>query len=488
MPRRLLRGIIDFGDNKLSEAHIARNYKALSRSRYEWNHPDERKIFNFIKAFTNEHLEPPSAATIRDFFERVGDNELSVLEKLKDIEAAIVYKSKDYYTLLDNLQDDQSQNQLRVLLKDAEEIAIKGRIIDKEVVKGVRASIQYLSEKAHELIPPDSSAITDGDVTQDAPLEWEAYKLAKVSKANVYGVPTGIDHVDTVCHGIKRGELWVHAAEPGGLKTTFALNWAYNAITRYRANVLYVSLEMKYEHLRKILCAIHTSNGIFKRQGYNSLDYRKIRDGELTPDEEAFYQMALHDLENNPEYCRLKVWAPDKDISVQDIRVYAEQLNKSMDLGLLVIDQDELVKPNKTYRDYIVERNSVMRDLKMMALHYNGGAGVPVVDLHQINRDGMSTAEKGKGKAEAEGRYSMRHLAYANQVERSADYITTSYATKEMKEQGFGIIDNMKNRDNMLFDHTRIGVDMSCHRIRNWDPAATGFGGEVSQDELAQYV
>jgi replicative DNA helicase len=487
MTKRLLRGVIDFDDNKLTLDQITSNYKSLIRSGFEWPNPDEGRIFDFIRSFANENLEPPTAATIRDYFER--SEELGALEKLKDIQAAIAYKRRDYYALLKDLQEQQSQNKVRSLLKETEEIVVKGRIVDKKSIKGVKAGVNYFNEKIYEIIPPETNAVTEGDVTQDAPLEWEAYASAKRNKSKVYGVLTGIDDIDRICHGIKRGELWVHAAEPGGLKTTFALNWAYNAITRYRTNVCYVSLEMKYEHLRKILCAIHTSNGIFRRQGYKSLDYRKIRDGELTPDEEAFYELALKDLETNPEYCRLKVFAPDKDVNVQDIRVHCEHLHKNLDLGLLIVDQDELVQSMRTTRDYLVDRNSVMIDLKKLAMHFNGGEGVPVLDLHQINREGMTNAEKGRGKPEEEGRYRMNHLAYSNQVERSSDYITTTYSTKEMKESGYGIVGNLKNRDNMLFNLGRIGVDMSCHRLRNWDPEqSSDISVDLGQDDVGDFA
>ncbi len=468
MPKRLLRGVIDFGDGRLSIDNQNVNYQRLVRSGFEWHNPDERKLFTFIKEYVQENHEPPSAAILRDFFERM--NELTVTEKLEDVRAVEVYVRTHYDTLLKSLLEEQNQNKVRKLLQEVEEIATKGRIINKVPVKGVKEALLYFNQKIYEAIPTSSNAVTEGDVLHDTAETWDEYQQAKVNKTNIYGRFTGLEAVDKVCHGIKRGELWVHAAAPGQLKTTFAVNWAYNLVTRYRANVLYVSLEMKYEHLRRLTSVLHTANGIFRAQGFKPLDYRKVRDGDLaTAEEEAFYKAALEDFSTNPEYHRFRIWAPDHDVTIGDIRVYAELLQKSMDIGLIVIDHGGLVKAQKAHKDYTVELNSVLRDSKKLALHFNGGQGVPVLMLFQINRQGQDMVEKKVGTPD-EGRYAFSALAYANEAERSADYVTTTYHNDALKKQGVTIMANLKNRDNDLFPLTRVRVDFECRRMRNWEP------------------
>lgn len=413
MPKRLLRGVIDFGDNKISVEELNVNYKRLAASNYEWANIDERKLWTFIKGYFQNNHEAPSAALIHDWFER--NNELTVTDKLTDLRSVEAYVRTHYATLLEQLAEDQNKQRVRKLLQEVEEIVTKGKIVNKETIKGVKAGLLYFNQKIYEAIPQESNAMTEGDVTQDANSQWMEFQEAKINKGKVYGRFTGIEKIDTVCHGVKPGEMWVHAAAPGQLKTTFALNWGYNLITRYRANVLYVSLEMKYQHLRKMVGVMHSTNGRFRAQGYKSLDYRKVRDGELqTAEEEAFYKTVLEDLEKNPEYHRFKVWAPDHDVTIGDIRVYAELMQKSMDVGLIVIDHGGLVKSSRPHKDYTIELNSVLREAKKLALHFNGGAGVPVLMLFQINRQGLDTVEKKKGTAD-EGRYGFSALSYANE-------------------------------------------------------------------------
>jgi len=266
-----------------------------------------------------------------------------------------------------------------------------------------------------------------------------------------------------VCHGLKRGEMWVHAAFAGELKTTFALNWAYNLVTRYRTNVFYVSLEMPYEQLRRIVAVMHSANGRFKAMGKKPLDYRKVRDGELPAEDEPFLQEVLKDFDENPDYCRFEIWSPDRDVTIDDIRIEAELLHKQMDVGFLVIDHGGLVEPKRKHSSYTIELNSVLKDAKKLALHFNGGEGLAVLMLFQINREGKDAADK------AEGKYKMRALSYANEAERSADVISTTYLNDDHRDNGTSTCCCLKNRDNPLFGTHLISVIFSCRRMKNND-------------------
>lgn len=467
MSKRLLRGVVDFGDGRLPSESQHANWQRLSRANFEWLNPDERKIAEFIKEYTQENLEPPNADIIREFFERL--NELTVVDKLQDIKSVEVYGNRTHYaSLLKKLVEDQNLVSFKRILQDVEEIATKGRIVNKETLKGTKQALLYFNQNVYKALPTESNVRTEGDVLVDAPQAWEEYQFVKANRGKAYGRVTGLDHVDKTCHGCKNGELWVHAGAPGELKTSFAMNWCYNLVTRYRSNVLYVSLEMKYEHLRRLACVLHTSNGKYLERGLKPLDYRKVRDGELSPEEEAFYKESLEDFETNPNHCRFKVWSPDHDVTINDIRIYAELMHKSLEIGMIVIDHGGLVKAAKSHKDYTVELNTVLRDSKKLALHFNGGAGIPVLMLFQINRQGKESVDKKKGK-EDEGVYTMSALAYSNEAEKSADYITTTYLNDDLRRQGATILANLKNRDNNLFSATKVRVDFSCRRLFNWD-------------------
>lgn len=205
------------------------------------------------------------------------------------------------------------------------------------------------------------------------------------------------------------------------------------------------------------------------------MDYRKIRDGELTDAEEDFYEMVLKDFNNCPDYARFEIWAPDRDVDINDIRVHAEILHKQLEIGFIVLDHGALMESRKKHRDYTIELNAVLRDAKKLALHFDNGAGVPILMLFQLNRQGKDDADKN------EGRYKMKALSYANEAERSADVVTTTYLNDEHRANGTTVVCCLKNRDNPFFVPFLAAVDFRCRRLFNHESTIPGFS--VSEDE-----
>lgn len=491
--KRLLRSILDVG-GAVSQENLTANYTKLKASPLTWDRPEDQKISDFVDSYFQARLELPAIQTLADFF---GDD-TEIRERLKDIAAAESYVRTNFAHLLESLVERQNQIKATALLKEAHEIITKGLVIEegKEKVqkKGVREGLLHFTTKANELIIPEFNARIRGDLRLDGQQVWDEYLLAKVNKDKVWGKFTGLNNIDTICHGLKRGEMHVHAAFAGHLKTSFATNWCYNLVTRYRTNVFYASFEMKYEHIRRLIYVIHSTN--MRWQGrdpskhqcsacpHTPLDYRKVRDGELTPEEELFYQLVIDDFCNNPEYCQFIVWAPDQDVSIDDVRLEAEMKHKELEIGFVVLDHGGLMEPRKKKRnkDYVVELNSILRDSKKFALHFNHGEGVPLLMLFQINRMGLDDADKNDGV------YKMKALTYANEAEKSADVITTTYLDDqvggEYRKNLHTKFSNLKNRDNPLFEPFLASVNFRSRRITNLDTTAnTGTGMSVEEQD-----
>jgi len=179
--KRLLRGVVDFGDGKLTQDQIAVSWERLVRSGIEWPNPDERKLFTFIKEYVQENHEPPNAAAIRDFFERL--NELTVTEKLLDVKAVEVYTRTHYETLLKSLLEEQRGKRFAKLAGEASEIAIRGLVVgagkNKRRLEGADAANDYLMERIQPLLERPGVAKTGGNLRADTGAGWEAYVAAK---------------------------------------------------------------------------------------------------------------------------------------------------------------------------------------------------------------------------------------------------------------------------------------------------------------------
>lgn len=472
----LLRSVIDINQG-ISQENLISNFQKLLASHIEWTQPADQRIYEFILSYFQQRLEVPARQTIVDYFEAKRDQE--VIERVKDLDGAQPYIRTNYAHLLTTTVEEQNRVKAITLLKEAQEIIAKGLVLDNEKKQGLRDGILHFSQNAHRLLVYQHNARIQGNIREDGQDVWDEYQAAKANKGLAWGKFCGLNEIDKIIRGIKKGELWLHAAFTGELKTTFALNWAYNLVTRYRSNVYYVTLEMPYEQVRTMIYAMHSANPRFKVLGFNPLDYEKIKAGTLTPEEEAFYRLVIDDFVNNDEYGSFDIWGPDDDVTTDDIKMQAELAHQKNEIGLLVIDHGGLVEPRRKKRskDYVVELNSVLRDSKKIALHFNHGEKVPVLLLFQINREGKDAADK------AEGRYKLRALSYANEAERSADIVTTTYLNDEHRTAGTTLFDCLKRRDGARFNPFVAGVNWATRRIYNRDQFASSDKGMSLETE-----
>lgn len=462
MSKGLLRSVLDV-DGGVSQENLVANFQKLLASHIEWTQPGDQRVYDFILNFFQQRLEIPARQTLVDYFEARRDQE--VVERIKDLDGVKPYIRTNYAHLISATVEEQNKVKAITLLKESQEIIAKGLVIGQEKKQGLREGILHFSQNAHRLIVYQHNSRLQGNLREDGQEVWDQYQEAKANKGLAWGKFCGLNNIDKVMRGVKKGELWLHAAFTGELKTSFALNWAYNLVTRYRSNVFYVTLEMPYEQVRQMIYAMHSSNPRFKTLGYVPLEYEKISAGTLTPEEEAFYKIVIDDFVHNPEYGAFDVWSPDDDVTTDDIKMSAELQHQKNEIHLLVIDHGGLVEPRKKKRgkDYTIELNSVIRDSKKLALHFNHGEKVAVLLLFQINRDGKDYADK------SEGRYKLRALSYANEAERSADVVTTTYLNDEHRAAGTTLFDCLKRRDGPFFPHFVAGVDWKTRRIFNHD-------------------
>lgn len=472
--RRLLRNVIDFGDGKLTPEALSSNFLRLVDSPIEWGNPNDAKLFQVVKEFFSDTCGSlPSEQVLRDFCE--GRNEVELGERLNDIKTAPVYTYKNFEHVLNQLVEDQTALKFQMLLKDTNEIVKKGLTVPdgrtKKTLRGAMDALAHFNSKVSDVFPPvRGAAVTEGNLRDDTTAGWDDYQASKSDKSKAYGRLTGLNSIDKTCHGLKPGELWVHGAFTGGLKTTFALNWSYNQVTRYKGNVLYVSLEMPYVQIRRLVHTLHSGHKKYRDAGIPTLDYRKVRDGELGDEEERHYQAVLEDFNTNPLHCQFNVWSPDRDVTMNDIRTKAETMQRDSDVSLIVIDHSGLLADTNTKDDYLIRYNARLREAKRLALTFNAGQGVPILMLHQLNREGHKEATKSGGK------HALGALSYANEAERSADYVTTSFVDDEHRANNTAQFNNAKNRDNPCFPSFNVQVDWKCRLLHETIGPRTGSG------------
>ncbi len=451
---------------------------------YDLQHASEadKQIHDYLRTFYDQMSSPPDVDIMREFFEK--QDNIEAVSRIEEVSKAQWHIATNFLSLVRQEQDQQQTKKLAILCRDASAIAEHGRTQQdargkKVTLRGVADAVDYLYGSLHDFARIEGGEKLEGVVTDDAEEFLDEYdvteKIDKFANRNLFG----LEPVDAVCRGHRRGEFWVHTAFTGELKTTLSLNYAYNNVMVYGKNIFYAILEMPYKQLRRQLYVIHSSHGKFitewhKEDGYLGLDYRKVRDGELSEKDKKRLQIVARDFKESARG-KLYVWRPKKDEegTIDGIRRKAEMFDNKYGCDGLVIDHLGLVTPKRHTSDTVGTQNAVVRDARLAALNFSRGKGVPLLGLWQMNRQGKMRADKN------EGRYDIAAISYANEIEKSADVITYTYLNEDLRRDGKFYLGNLKNRDNPMFDRMIGKILWASKRIRALDTGMLDMDADV---------
>lgn len=510
--KTLLRStiMVDPTDNVDS---ISENYRLLEASNLEFQEPEDAAIWEFVRMFTRHHHHPPDISTIQSHYERT--NEPSTMDRAQALRSVRARSKGDFLVHLEAKAEDRRKVMLGKLLQEAGEIVSRGMTVDgpkkgeKLLLQGPVAAVRHFMEGAHAIVTPANGVRLSGDVVHDGADFIAQYERVAADPLAGVGQFVGLRQMDDALSGAKKFELWTHAAFTGGMKSTLMLNWAYSQAIYYGSSSLIFSLEMPYGQCRNILYAMHTCHEKFERI-HPPLEYQKIKDGTLSPKEKWFlYEHVVPDMNNNEDYgsITIEVADPEKqDFTVLDIRSRAETLYAKNPFKLLFVDHALLVAPRHWVSSTTDRLNEVIRDCKKLAMSFNKGAGMAVVLLFQISREGYKSALKARGldmpggpqTGGAKGQkprtpsnyvYNLTHLSYANEAERSSDIVTCSWLDDELAKNGQLLLQQLKSRDQKPFDPFTCSIYWPCRRLRTLeDPTVhemTNVGASIDIDELA---
>ena len=460
---------------KDNEDLFKQNFMALRGSGLGFEIAEDAHIWEYVCHFVETHSHVPKLGTIRQNFER--SKEMEIIDRLEVLTTAAPLTRGDFIKRMEDRAEDRRSRDIKELIKDTATVLETGLEIKRgrESItrRGSFDAIHHFLENSHGIAVPATGQQLSGVANKDGDGFWEEYERIQ-REGGAKGYPCGITQIDEQMVGAKKHELWIHAAFAGHMKSTFALNWAYNLAVYHWHSSLYFSLEMPYRQVRNFLYALHTFHRKFRdlRVKYgikkppdktkkkddkdvdvdthdNGLSYTKIRDAALSEDEKKFMEIVVDDLENCPEYgdIHVEVPNPDKDdTTMVDIKARAEVINSATPFSILFIDHLILVSARKWVSSTTDRLNEVVRDSKKLAMNFNRGAGMAVMGLFQISREGFRAAEKNGGK------YNMTHLSYANEAERSADVISASWLTDDLRKANVLFMQCLKSRDQAPFD------------------------------------
>ena len=467
--KRILRSMVDVNGTPNQE-QLKGNYFVFVESKLQFIMDQDTDIWGYIKDFFNESREGelPSLQSLVDYFETAGRPD--VLDRLKDIRESPPYIRSNFLRLTKDLYVEQQSRKLDNLIREM------GKGKDAPLVKGVRSAVENFISKADELLTVEAKGKLKGDVTADGQEVLTEYH-AKKNNPKI-GRSFGLQHMDNFTKGLRSGELMLILGYVGELKTGLSLNYAYNTAIYFDWNVMYFSLEMKYEQVRNILHCIHSTHAKFKRHNGDTraLDYGRLRDGALTPDEEALLVDVAADFteQQGRGYGKIIVERPVSALSVSAIKLKAEVEHRKHGLGLIIADHAGLIEgeEGRSVSNFGVSLNYVIKDLSQLALNFNDGEGIPVCTPFQASRAGWKEACKN------DGNYKLDALSWANEAERSASLIISTFLGDDdkLRKANEVQIGCLKNRDGGHFKTFKAHIDFLSRRIRHQDES-TGGGG-----------
>jgi hypothetical protein len=468
---------------------LSSNYHALLESSLGFDVDEDEVIWKYIQDFFKAHGHVPTIQTMRTHYANV--QEVDVVDRLERLAMIKPRTRGDFLSYLEVKATDLRNKEALQLAKDMATITATGLEIKdakgkSTTLRGAVDAIRYVLDKSHALVAPTFGGKLSGNVMHDGEDFLDRYERIKSDPLHGIGHHCGIEQIDAMLNGAKRHELWIHAGFTGSLKSTFALHWAYLQAVYLGFSSVYFSLEMPYTQVRNILYTMHSAHEDFvaiRRQlGIEGLglDYEKVRDAKLNPNEEKFlFDYVVPSMNKERVVAptvypdgstsraagdygdvHIEVADPNKtDFTVLDMRAKAELIYTKTPFALIFVDHAGLMSARERHTGTTEKLNEVVRDLKKLAMSFNRGMGIAVVALFQISREGFKTAEK------AGGRYNLTALAYANEAERSADIVTTTWIDDYLRKQSRAIFQCLKSRDQKPFDRTPVKIEFPCRRI-----------------------
>lgn len=257
---------------------------------------------------------------------------------------------------------------------------------------------------------------------------------------------TGLEPVDNMCGGIPDGSVTIFMGGTGSFKTMTTTNVCYNAMNDGK-NICYLSLEIKKEHMYYNFMSRHSISGKFS----TPIPHKDLKNKAL--DESMFNQFKLisEDFENNVKgKCIVIDEALIKSFDIAGFEEIISSVDKQLveqtghGVDILVVDHAQLLKfsgSTKMSDPYAVV-NYYVSWLRQQSLNFLGQKrAISVIIVSQTSRAGMDYAAKHGGQ------YLLTHAAEANELERSASYVISLYASDMTRSSNELMVQLLKSRN-----------------------------------------
>ncbi len=418
-----------------------------------------------------------NSVTLKNAFESDGAlQDVGGAQYLADLEGAFVtIINAEHYAKA--IHDLHLRRQLIALGED-----MVNEAFDFDLDGSATEQIEAAEQKLYQL---GETGQSDGDFKSFRVAVTTAIEQAEAAhrrEGQISGVTTGLTDLDELMGGLHNSDLVVLAGRPGMGKTALATNIGFSAARRYAASngvdggvVGFFSLEMSAEQLATRILS--------EQSGVGS---ENIRRGKLSHDDFDAIVQASHELSTLPFYID-----DTPATSIGQVRTRARRLKRRQNLGLLIIDYIQLMRPTagKAADNRVQEISEITRGLKVIAKELN----IPVLALSQLSRAVEQREDK---------RPQLSDLRESGTIEQDADVVKFVFREQYYKEREEPIRRQDEADEKFHDRHERWQADMErvygtaeaivakqrhgpTGKVRlAFDGATTKFGNLAAEDKL----
>lgn len=390
----------------------------------------ELQLIGLIWDFWVLNKEAPNAQIVTEIAQRSNKNEsmMAALEEYERLLEEGTLQRHDALAVSQILADKTAEFELERLNIHLEtmEVIANGSYQDpktKKDLSGANDAIQYFLNKLNEGLIRSRRLSRGGDLKEmliDAREDYE--KIQRASEDGTLTIRTGLNKLDSVIGGMRRGEFYGILGFAGTRKSTVGRSMAYNAACQGHC-VVHVSLEHSFEEERTNYLILHATDPKFESYGMN-ISKKSYDEGLLTDQEKEFlFGPVREDFEKN--FAGKIICKQPLEPSWEAIKAMVEFQHKIYPVDVLFIDYLMLVRAFT--KNPTAEREAVILDAKQWAFSFGDGRGIAILTPVQGNRDGYDEAKKNDGKWEKSGIYMY------SEFERSLDLLMYTYLDDDLR-------------------------------------------------------
>ncbi|MBN8828442.1 MAG: replicative DNA helicase [Sphingobacteriia bacterium] len=289
------------------------------------------------------------------------------------------------------------------------------------------------------------------------------------NRNHVTGISTKFNGLDHFLSGLQKSDLLILAGRPSMGKTAFAINLAVNACQFLYENHLksnstekspavgFFSLEMSGEQLTTRILSM-----------MSAVNATKLRSGNINEDD--FKKLA----QANRELSKYPFFIDDTPaLSISALRTRARRLKRQHNLGLIIVDYLQLVRPSSSEgQNRVQEISEITQGLKAIAKELD----IPVIALSQLSRAVEQREDK---------RPLLSDLRESGSIEQDADIVLFIF-------REFYYLQRKKQTDNMEFqqelDKIKDLTEIIIAKQRNGPIGTVTLSFNADTTKFADYV